>query len=162
MTQPTSHPAHQNMQWIEAIVRWTRYEYVEIYEYPSTDESHPVMTVYTGDMVKVSRKFQRDDWCLCQVGHVLGWVFLKDVKFLVQGRRPRRRLPRPAEQMNTNVLDTQPAPATVTEFHEEEETVVPREPAQVGVAASVSVDASPPEREPSKKPLIKRLINFFK
>ncbi|MEO1646445.1 MAG: hypothetical protein AAFR67_14735 [Chloroflexota bacterium] len=158
MIQPTP---HQNMEWIEAIVRWTRYDYVEIYEYPSTDESNPVMTVYTGDMVKVSRKFHRDDWCLCQAGHVLGWVFLKDVKFLVQGRRPRRSIPRPAERMNTNALDTQPAmPVTMTETTEtnEVETAIPQAPAQASVGASSGASDEPS----SKTSLIKRMIRFFK
>lgn len=152
--QHNEHPSQRNMEWVEAIVRWTRYEYVEIYEYPSTD-GDPVMTVYTGDMVQVSRKFHRGDWCLCQVGHVLGWVFLKDVKFLVEGKRPRRR-PRPAEQMNTNALDTQPTMATV--YNEEDETQMPNktaEPARAGAGATSKT-------ENKNKPLIKRLINFFK
>lgn len=72
----------RNVDWIEVIVKWTRYDHVAIYDYPTTTGSETLVRVYTGDMMVVSRKYRKDDWCLCQAGHMLGWVFLKDLKFM--------------------------------------------------------------------------------
>jgi len=92
----------QNVEWVEAIVKWTRYDHVAVYNYPTTHNSETVMEIYKGDMLQVSRRYRREDWCLCQIGHVLGWVFLQDVRFIVQGAKS----PRPQRQQRTETQNT--------------------------------------------------------
>lgn len=161
----------KNVEWIEAIVKWTRYDYVAMYDYPTTENSDTVKEIFKGDTVQVSRRYRREDWCLCRVGHVLGWVFLKDVRFIVQGAsaprpQPMRRIARPEPisdsprqdvttkipylQQNTNEVETQP---------------VPRKPEAVLEVAEVETEPSMQAFDGeanSKKSMIERLIRFFK
>lgn len=165
----------KNADWREAIVKWTRYDYVAIYDYPTTNESETVMEIYKGDMVQVSSRFKRGDWCLCQVGHVLGWVFLKDVRFIVQGASSPRpdNLP-PVYQHRTiapdyNEVETQvPIPAVSSQqYNMETQAAVhapqtrQQEPEVYQEPALASVGEGRDSRY-NKKPMIKRLISFFK
>jgi len=145
----------RNVEWLTAIVKWTRYDYVVLYDYPTIDGSDVLIQIYPGDMVEVSRKYRRNDWCLCQVGHQLGWVFLKDVRFLVRGAPPVRpaRQPKPPRP----VIET-PAVAINTN---DIDTAIPDNPYQ----AANEADTQPAPRSAlsaDKKPLIERLIKFFK
>lgn len=154
----------QSAEWVEAIVKWTRYDYVAVYDYPTTENSDTVTEMFNGDMLQVSRRYRRGDWCLCRVGHVLGWVFLKDVRFIVQGappprpntRRPKERVQQPSNQSHDvtqhipylnqqNEMETQPA----IQLQEKLPPILPFEPEPV---AKVEVE---------KRPLIERLISFF-
>ena len=117
MSQPvhtSSESPRSNAEWAEAIVKWSRYEYVAVYDYPTTGNSEAIMGIYKGDMVQISRRYRRADWCLCRIGHALGWVFLDDVQFLVRGAKPMRRKRR-----------TQQMPAPTYNDSNEIETVVP-------------------------------------
>jgi|GEM_PF-6708215 len=157
----------KNADWREAIVKWTRYDYVALYDYPTTNESETVMEIYKGDMVQVSARFKRGDWCLCQVGHVLGWVFLKDVRFIVQSAvssRPEYH----QVYTDTSEVETQIPRAMPVRNHYEVETQVSvrravheeelQEEAPVAVAAAGQGGGS----KYDNKPMITRLINFFK
>lgn len=150
---------NRNMEWAEAIVKWTRYDYVAVYDYPTTQDSKTVMEIYKGDMLQVSLRYRREDWCLCQVGHVLGWVFLQDVRFIVPGAKtPRRQTSRrsPADssrrQQDSYETKTEPVIATHNQIEADvyEVETQPPTPPQI---APVSSD---------KKPMIQRLIKFFK
>ncbi|MGB7338581.1 MAG: hypothetical protein WBC91_06800 [Phototrophicaceae bacterium] len=109
MSQPvhtSSESPRNNVEWVEAIVKWSRYEYVAVYDYPATSNSEAIMGIYKGDMVQISRRYRREDWCLCQIGHVLGWVFLDDVRFLVRGARPPRSKTRTQQIPKPTYRDT--------------------------------------------------------
>lgn len=151
---------NRNMEWADAVVKWTRYDYVAVYDYPTTQDSDTVMEIYKGDMIHVSLRYRREDWCLCQIGHVLGWVFLQDVRFIVPGMRSsRRKRPRPRQDS--------PAPAQTQQDAYEMETE-PVIPAQQMEANLYEAETKPPavaQVAPvgaDKKPMIERLIKFFK
>ncbi|MGJ3238869.1 MAG: hypothetical protein ACFE0Q_09205 [Anaerolineae bacterium] len=164
----------RSVEWSEAIVKWTRYDYVQLYDYPTTHNSEVVLEIHKGDMVQVSRRYRREDWCLCQVGHVLGWVFLGDVRFLVQGARAPRpnvtRTPTTQSETDTAPPTNRPNVAHVkqdtVELHTEpiirQQVLKPEdgEPAHDPDAEQARVQVS--DDVPSKKPMIERLINFFK
>lgn len=156
----------KNVEWLEAIVKWTRYDYVAMYDYPTTNNSDTVMEVFKGDTVQISRRYRREDWCLCRIGHVLGWVFLQDVRFIVQGAsapRPKQRKPR-----------TQPMPVPQpVEEHITPLDQIKQDVCEVETQPYMRVEVSEPEplpfeavEEPTianeKKPLIERLIKFFR
>lgn len=148
---------NRNMEWAEAIVKWTRYDYVAVYDYPTTQDSETVMEIYKGDLLQVSLRYRREDWCLCQVGHVLGWVFLQDVRFIVPGmknpRPPRRKSPAPMRRQQDNYeMETEPVIPSVQHMEADvnEVETQPPTPAQIAPVGS------------DKKPMIQRLIKFFK
>lgn len=161
----------KNVEWIEAIVRWTRYDYVAMYDYPTTENSDTVKEIFKGDTVQVSRRYRREDWCLCRVGHVLGWVFLKDVRFIVQGAsaprpQPMRRKARPepidkpkSQDATTRIPYLQPNP------NEVETQPVYRKATPIPPVIDMHDKPLMPEvgsEESNKKSMIERLIKFFK
>lgn len=143
----------RNMEWVEAIVKWTRYDYVAMYDYPTIEDHDIVMEIYTGDMLHVSKRYRREDWCLCQIGHVIGWVYLKDVRFIF--RSPARTADRPEQQQvhvsppREQQLDMSVPSLNIKHNVEETET----EPAKPAVASAGAA---------SKKSMVNKLINFFK
>ncbi len=163
----------RNVDWVEVIVKWTRYDYVAMYDYPTTEGSDTLMPIYKGDMIFVSRKYRRQDWCLCQVGHMLGWVFLKDVKFMRQqgvGSAPR---PIPADlrqrQPKQEIIETQEAAITESLIQQidEDDTAPPmQQPLPMPqLNTEPEFERRATQIQPvsaEKKPLIQRLINFFK
>lgn len=110
--QTSSEHPQNNAEWAEAIVKWSRYDYVAVYDYPTTNNSEAIAGIYKGDMVQISRRYRREDWCLCRIGHALGWVFLDDVRFLVRGAKsPRRKtrtqqMPIPSYNNDPNEAET--------------------------------------------------------
>ena len=152
----------KNVEWLEAIVKWTRYDYVAMYDYPTTNNSETVMEVFKGDTVQISRRYRREDWCLCRVGHILGWVFLRDVRFIVQGAsapRPKQRKRRiqSAPVVEENIT---PLEQIKQDLNEVETQAYPR----VEVSEPEPLPFAPAEQavQNEKKPLIERLIKFFR
>src|SRR5688572_11777830 len=85
-TSPTLPRNH--VGWAEAIVKWTRGDCTELWMYPSHEGNESLMTVYKGDMIQVSPKHRKEEWCLAQVGHVMGWLNTNNIKLLMQAQSP--------------------------------------------------------------------------
>jgi hypothetical protein len=121
--------------WAEAIVKWTRGECVDLWMYPSTTESgESLMRVYKGDFIQVSPRHRKEEWCLAQVGHVMGWLNTTDIKFLMQStgaviERPTQTAIAPSQSALAIEEDTKPA--------------------------------LPPKPENPKKLMLQKLIGFF-
>lgn len=101
--------------WAEAIVKWTRGEHVDLWMYPSHEGGESLMRVYKGDFIQVSPKHRKEEWCLAQVGHVMGWLNTTDIKFLMQNtgsaviERPAYTAPAPAQSVLAIEEETKPA-----------------------------------------------------
>ncbi|MEM9952761.1 MAG: hypothetical protein AAF846_14230 [Chloroflexota bacterium] len=156
----------KNVEWAEAIVKWTRYDYVAVYDYPTLKNSEQVMEIYIGDMVNISKRYRREDWCLVQVGHILGWVFLQDVRFMTQGMRaprPKSRVPQPRIptrlEPDANEVETMPMPQVV-ELSDIEDTRPAQAEAVIkpGTGELTETQAS---RDTKKRSAIQKLIGFF-
>ena len=134
--------SRNHLGWVDAIVKWTRGNSIELRMYPSNESGENMMQIYKGDLIQVSPKHRREDWCLVQVGHVMGWLNTNDVKFLMQG--PSTAIERSSVHSQTKEVARVEAVATVNPF--EEETKPP---------------IMPPAPSP-KRDMLQKLISFFK
>jgi hypothetical protein len=123
--------------WSEAIVKWTRGEHVDLWMYPSHESNETLMAVYKGDMIQVSLKHRKEEWCLAQVGHVMGWLNTNNIKLLMQTHSPV--IERPTQ--------TAFAPNSMQSAQSIEEDTQP---------------ATPPKVENHQKAMLQKLISFFK
>jgi hypothetical protein len=141
-TSPTLPRNH--VGWTEAIVKWTRGEYVDLWMYPSHEGNETLMKVYKGDMIQVSPKHRKEEWCLAQVGHVMGWLNTQNVKLLVQNQAPVIERPSYTGYAPNATTSVNPAVQAM------EEDTQPALPPQSKAA------------EPAKKAMLQKLISFFK
>lgn len=151
------------VNWIEAIIKWTRYDYVAIYDYPTLKNSEQVMTVYKGDFVQIIKRYRGEDWCLVRAGHVFGWVHLQDVRFITRRGKPPRPKSRSQQPRTPTLLDPAPKPAETAPARHE--TIAQSRPSpNQTVSQPEPVKAPPPAPSAEKKgtlSAIKRLIGFF-
>jgi hypothetical protein len=82
--------------------------------YPSHEGGESLMRVYKGDLIQVSPKHRKEEWCLAQVGHVMGWLNTTDIKFLMQStgaviERPMQTAFAPSQSASAIEEDTKPA-----------------------------------------------------
>lgn len=124
--------------WTEAIVKWTRGECTELWMYPSHESNESMVVVYKGDLIQVSLKHRKEEWCLAQVGHVMGWLNTNNIKLLMQSHSPVIERP----------MQTAFAPHSTQSIRAIEEDTQPAAP--------------PPRAENSKKDMLQKLISFFK
>lgn len=123
--------------WVEAIVKWTRGEYVDLWMYPSAEGGESLMRVYKGDFIQVSPKHRKEEWALAQVGHVMGWFNTNDIKFLMQASSSAV-IERP-----TFTAPARTATQTATAIEEDTQPALPAKP------------------ENPKKAMLQKLIGFF-
>ena len=127
--------------WTEAIVKWTRGECIDLWMYPSHEGNESLMQVYKGDMIQVSPKHRKEEWCLAQVGHVMGWLNTNNVKLLIQNQAPVIERPTQTGYAPTSIN------AAVQAMEEDTQPALPPQPKA---------------EEPAKKAMLQKLISFFK
>ena len=88
-------PSRNNIEWAEAVVKWTREPFIEVLMFPGDDCDESLMQLFKGDFIEVSPRHRTENWCLCRAGHVMGWLNLNDVKFIIPQKRPKAPEPQP-------------------------------------------------------------------
>ena len=94
----------RNIEWADAIIKWTREEAVDVLMFPGDDCDESLVQVYKGDFIQISPRHRNKDWCLVRSGHLLGWVSMQDVRFMVHGQQTAPR----------NIEDDKPKKALVS------------------------------------------------
>jgi hypothetical protein len=80
-------PSHHQIQWADAIVKWTRDSFIEVLTIPHDDCGESLAQVFKGDFVQVSPRHHTRQWCLCRVGYMMGWLNMNDVKFMIHSQQ---------------------------------------------------------------------------
>lgn len=93
-------PSHSNIDWADAVVKWTRDAYIDVLMFPGDDCDESLTQVFKGDFIQVSPRHRTEHWCLCRSGHMMGWVNLNDVKFIIHHKTPPEP-PALAEERNS-------------------------------------------------------------
>lgn len=103
-------PSHNNIDWADAVVKWTRAASIDILLFPSEDCAESLTQVFKGDFVQVSPKHRSEHWCLCRAGHMMGWVDLNDVKFIIPNQHHEAAKPEPQVYETAQVRQAVAAP----------------------------------------------------
>jgi hypothetical protein len=111
--------------------------------FPSEECRESLTQIFKGDFVQVSPRHRSEYWGLCRAGHMMGWVNLNDIKFIVQ------------RQQHYEAMRHEPEPQVV--HAQAAHPVVHAKPAQ-----QFAEPEPVQEERPSKRALVSRLIGFFK
>lgn len=73
----------RNIEWSDAVVKWTREPFIDILMFPGDDCDETLAQVFKGDFIQVSPRHRTKQWCLVRSGHMLGWINMQNVRFII-------------------------------------------------------------------------------
>jgi hypothetical protein len=97
----------RKIEWADAIVKWTREPFIDVLMFPGDDCSESLAQIFKGDFIQLSPRHRTKQWCLIRAGHLMGWVNVQDVKFMVHGQQapPPRETRKPKRALVSRLIN---------------------------------------------------------